>query len=134
MIEEISKLPTYAAQNSVIEWFVRVIEASQKNRIHKKELIECLEELSDQQYHQYQLMPADICKKIEQWSLKELDCKNKADAETLVLLSHCLAFSVDSVQKMMVQIESKEIKDEFIVMLKHVENDRINPYWDLKKE
>lgn len=134
MIEEISALPTYATQECVIDWFIRVMEASQKNRIHRKELIECLEELSDQQYHQYQFMPVDICNIIEQWSFKELDCRNESEVETLVLLSHCLAFSVESVQIIRAQSESREMKDELSAMLKHVENGRINPYWDLNSK
>jgi uncharacterized protein YcgL (UPF0745 family) len=134
MIDEISKLPTYVTQDLVIDLFFRLMEASKKNRIYKNELIECLKELADQQYHQYQLMPVDICKKIEQWFLKQLDCKNKTDAEIFVLVSHCLAFSVSIVRKMMNEIESEEIKNELIEMLEHVENERINPYWDLKNE
>lgn len=133
MIREVESLRTYESQDVVSSWFNKVMLAYDSDEIDKNELIQCFHELADQQYHQYEPMPIGNCNTVEKWSLQTFDLSNEDDINTLIPLAHSLAFSVSTVQNIVSVVSEKELKGEFIDMLKNTKDDRVNPYWDLEK-
>ncbi len=131
MIKEIENLPTYVNKDEVQKWFINVMTAYERKTIDKNELMDCFLELADQQYHQYELMDESLCLQIESWSFNVFNIDNIIEAKTFVPLAHSLAFSTDSVKKLLSMVQFEELKNEFVEMLSYTAKDRINPYWDL---
>ena len=134
MIDEIDRLPTYATQEIVIQWFKRVIDAYDAGAIKKTEMFDCLSELADQQWHQYKLMPEELSSEIEEWAVAILDVHDENEAELLVVLAHSLAFRRKTVQALAAKVGSKRVRDEIEEMLEGKSGIRIDPYSSLRKE
>ena len=132
MIEEIEKLPTYAKQNVVTQWLKRVMNGFDSGLIERQEMIDCLYELADQQWHQYELFPEADCIQVERWVLSVLDLSKRADAEVLVPLAHGLGFRRATVRQFAKKVIFEDLKDEFHDILKKFVGERVDPYHSLR--
>jgi hypothetical protein len=132
MIEEIESLPTYAKQDVVAQWLKRVMEGFDAGLIDRLEMIDCLYELADQQWHQYELFPDANCIQVEQWVLSVMDLSKRADAEMLVRLAHGLGFRRVTVRQFAKKVIFEDLRDEFHDILKKFVGERVDPYHSLR--
>jgi len=132
MIEEIEKLPTYADQDVVTQWLNRVMNGFDSGLIDQQEMIDCLYELADQQWHQYRLFPKADCIKVERWVLSVMDLSKRADAEVLVPLAHGLGFRRDTVQQFAEDVIFEDLRDELHDISRKSVGDRVDPYHSLR--
>ena len=132
MIEEIETLPTYAKQDIVTQWLKRVMEGFDAGLIDRQEMIDCLHELADQQWHQYELFPEADCMQVEQWVLSVMDLKKRADAEVLVPLAHGLGFRCLTVKQLAEKVIFEDLQNEFHDILHNSVEERVDPYHNLR--
>jgi hypothetical protein len=132
MIEEIESLPTYAKQDEVSKWLKRVMEGFDAGLIDRQEMINCLYELADQQWHQYELIPEADCMQVEQWILSVMDLTKRDDAEVLVQLAHGLGFRRVTVQQFEEEVIFEDLRNEFHDILQESVGERVDPYHSMR--
>ena len=132
MIEEIENLPTYAKQEVINQWLKRVMDGFDAGLIDRREMIDCMYELADQQWHQYELMPESECIQVEQWVLSVMDFAKRADAELLVSLAHCLGFRRVTVKQFVEEVVFDDLQNAFHEILQNSSGERVDPYHSLR--
>ncbi len=132
MIEKIENLPTYARQEVVNQWLKRVMEGFDAGLIDRREMAECMYELADQQWHQYELIPESECIQFEQWVLSVMDLTNRADAELLVGLAYCWGFRLVTVQHFADEVVFDDLRNEFHEIMQKSVGNRVDPYYSLR--
>ncbi len=133
MIERYENLPTYISMEKVLICFQEILNESNNNdsKISNEEIIDCFAEISDQAWHQYEIIPIDMRNKIESWLIKNLNPEIENEFEWMLFFWGILGLKKQKLQTAMALVKNETLIIEGSLLIQRSHGDIVNPYYGM---
>lgn len=133
-IEQISNLPDQMPPEDIKTWFYTVIEEHKKGELKKYDALEAFRELSDRQWHAYELINQSVKADIENWIEKNWEnTVGFLDRVAGIIGMLGLNKSYDIVKRLKRETTDEELKDYIDDLINEYGDDVSDPYKSLRK-
>lgn len=136
LLEDYADLPDYMTTDELEKHFIELIDfAGKVSEVNDEKISEALYELSDRQWHTYEILSDALKKKIEDWINKSWNTKSPELIEniTSIIGRLGLAKSFELVKKTINEDISDEIKEILETTIKEINGHIDDPYYSMKK-
>lgn len=136
MLEEYSELPDYMTVEELEKYFTQLINYAMKvSDIDNESVAEALYELSDRQWHTYEMINDAIKERIEEWINKVWNTNSPELLENITSIIGLLGLvkSFQLVKKSITEDISDEVRGILDITIKELNENVGDPYSGMKK-
>lgn len=136
LLEDYADLPDYMTTEELEKHFAKLIDLAEKvSSVNDEKISEALYELSDRQWHTYEMLSDTLKEKIEDWVNKAWNTKSPELIENITSIIGRLGLvkSFELVKKSINEDISDEIKVILETTIKEINGHIDDPYYSMKK-
>jgi len=136
LLDDYADLPDYMTTEELEKHFTELIDLAEKvSRVNDEKVSQALYELSDRQWHTYEMLSDTIKEKIEYWINKAWNTKSTELIENITSIIGRLGLveSFELVKKSINEDISDEIKEILEITIKEINGHIDDPYYSMKK-
>ena len=136
LLEDYADLPDYMTIEELEKHFTKLITLAEKGSgVNDEKISEALYELSDRQWHTYEMLSDTLKEKIEDWISRVWNTKSPDLIEniTSIICRLGLVKSFELVKKSINEDISNEIKEILETTIKEINGHIDDPYYSMRK-
>ena len=130
-LSEYRHLPDYMKPAEVERYCFLILQESSLESV--TQTLEKLREMSDRQWHTYELPSKELRNKLKNWLIQNWTSNSSEYLESMMVLSYCFGLDKEFFSQALAHYDGK-FKVNFQRDLENSPDDRIDPWWRLRSE